>query len=315
VCSDDELVKGELDLVRRIGLELNCGSARPPWPVPFGDDMAGLSAGADDLLWTADMLMDGVDFESNHHQWYDIGRKAMAVNLSDCAAMAAAPVAAIAAVALQDTLSMSDALALVRGARDCAARYGCPLVGGDTNSWAHPTVVSISVAARPEGKRKPILRSGARPRDRVYVTGKLGGSILGRHMTFEPRIDTALAISRELAPRAMIDISDGLSLDLWRVLEASGCGATLDGAALDAAVHADAVRLSKLDGKPPRDHALHDGEDYELIVFVPPDAPEEACRRLGLLPLGATTPEKSLILREGDGRRVEVEPRGWEHFR
>ncbi|MFQ6048767.1 MAG: AIR synthase related protein, partial [Phycisphaerae bacterium] len=96
-------------------------------PVGFGNDMAGLGSGCGGLLWTTDMLMDGVDFESHKHTWYQIGHKAMAVNLSDCAAAAAIPVAALCAVALNDRLSMDQALELFRGARECAADFDCPI--------------------------------------------------------------------------------------------------------------------------------------------------------------------------------------------
>ena len=314
--------KGELELIRRLSRELAATAAEgrsppggEPAAVPFGDDMAALQPGDPNLLWTTDMLMDGVDFDSARQRWYDIGRKAMAANLSDCAAMAAVPVAALCAVALSNGLSMDDALDLLRGARDCGMRFGCPLVGGDTNSWDQPTVISIAIAARTEAGRRPVQRCGARPDDRIFVSGPVGGSILGRHLSFEPRIETALAINRQLDPHAMIDISDGLAIDLWRVLEASGCGAVLDASSLKAAIHPDAVRLAAQDGVTPREHALYDGEDFELIVFLPPEVPTDACRRLGLLPLGHATRDRRFLLRERDGRRVEIERRGWEHFR
>jgi thiamine-monophosphate kinase len=229
--------------------------------------------------------------------------------------MAAVPLAALYAVSLSNRLSMDEALDLFRGARDCGMRFGCPLVGGDTNSWDQPTVISIAVAAQTEAGRRPVLRSGARPDDRIFVTGPLGGSILGRHLSFEPRIQTALDISRQLAPHAMIDISDGLAIDLWRILEASRCGALLEAAALEAAIHPDAVRLSAQDGLAPRDHALHDGEDFELIVCLSADTTTETWQRLGLWPLGWVTTDDRLLLRESDGRCLEIDPHGWEHFR
>ena len=315
-----ENAKSESELIRRLRQELMPsplraaapGAAR--LPADFVDDMAALG-GADGLLWTVDMLMDGVDFESGHHPWGDIGRKAMAVNLSDCAAMATRPIAALCAVALSDSLSMDDAVELIRGAHEFGLRFGCPVVGGDTNSWTQPTAISITVAAKPEEGRSAVRRDGARMGDRVYVSGRVGGSLLGRHMLCEPRIDLALELNRRLEPHAMIDISDGLALDLWRILEASGCGATLDGEAVDAVIHADAHLMSQHDGRPARAHALHDGEDFELIVVLPPNVERSDAVGFGLLPIGEIDCPAGLHLREADGRVCPVERSGWEHFR
>jgi thiamine-monophosphate kinase len=312
----DPVQRGEIELVRRLRALLNPPFQGPGGPlVPFGDDMSLLVPGPPPLLWTVDMLMDGVDFMSVEHSWHAIGRKAMAVNLSDCAAMGATPVAALCAVSLSNALSMDDALDLVRGAHELGVRFACPLVGGDTNSWDAPTVISISIAARCDSGQAPVRRDGARPGDRIWLTGQVGGSLLGRHMTFEPRIATGLQISLQLAPHAMIDISDGLALDLGRILEASGCGAVLEEAALEAAIHPDARRLAEQDQRSPRDHALHDGEDFELIAVLPASAPAQECERLQLLPLGRIIAESGLWLATVFGQRESIPMRGWEHFR
>lgn len=305
--------RGELEFLRRLRPLLAGSETRSDMAVPFGDDMAGLP---DDpgLLWTVDMLMDGVDFDSARHGWHAIGRKAMAANLSDCAAMGVQPVAALCAVALHDRLPMDDALALHTGAHEMGLRYNCPVVGGDTNSWAHPTAISITVAARALPDWPPVRRNGARPGDRIWLTGPVGGSILGRHMTFEPRVELGLELNRRLRPTAMIDISDGLALDLSRVLDASGCGAVIDPTALEAAVHADALQLAAQDGRPAREHALYDGEDFELIAVLPPETTAQDCRALGLLPLGVIISEAGLFLEER-GQRIPLAIRGWEHFR
>ena len=306
--------RGERALLRRLHEMLKHASPAGSG-VPFGDDMAALTGDDRSLLWTVDMLMAGVDFVSAQHSWAAIGRKALAVNLSDCAAMAVQPVAALCAIALCNELTMDDAAEILRGARDCGDAYDCPIVGGDTNSWDSPTVISISVAGRVPSGSSPVRRDGAKPGDQVWLTGPVGGSILGRHMTFEPRIATALEINRRLAPHAMIDISDGLALDLGRILEASGCGAVLDARRLEPAIHADARRLAAADGQAARDHALHDGEDFELIAVLPAESPEAECAALGLLPLGEITAEHGFLLDEGDGNRCPIPVRGWEHFR
>ncbi len=299
--------RGERELLRRLSRLLPPAASES---VPFGDDMAGVPG--TDLLWTTDMLMDGIDFDSRVHGWAAIGRKAMAVNLSDCAAMGATPVAALAAVALNDSTTMDDALELLAAVQACGAEFGCPLVGGDTNSWSAPLVISISMAARCERPSGPVRRDGARPGDRVWLTGRVGGSILGRHLTFTPRVELGRRIGRELNPHAMIDISDGLALDLDRLLEASGCGAVLEGECLAAAIHPDAVELSRRDGRSALEHALHDGEDFELIAALPPDS-DAAARGLGLIPIGRFVSKAGVWLENGAARR-RVAPRGWEHF-
>lgn len=302
--------RGEIALISLI--EKHLGPSASAAEVPFGDDMAAIP-GAAELIWTTDMLMDGTDFDSRSHSWHAIGRKAMAVNLSDCAAMAAQPVAALCAVALNNRMSLEDGAMLV-GAADAFGRsHGCPVIGGDTNSWDSPTVIAITVIARLPGA--PILRSGGRPGDSVFLTGPVGGSLLGRHITFEPRVREALAIRAQLHPRALIDISDGLSLDLWRICEASRCGALIDEAALHAAIHPDAALRSRETGRTPLDHALSDGEDFELIVALDPAADEARCRAVGLRRIGILTPERELRMRHDDGRTTPIEPRGWEHFR
>ncbi|MEP0845345.1 MAG: thiamine-monophosphate kinase [Phycisphaerae bacterium] len=306
--------RGERELLARLRRELARQTIQPAAAVPFGDDMAALDPADPRLLWTTDMLMDGVDFRSAEHGWFDVGWKCMAVNLSDCAAMAARPVGALCAVALSNALTMDDALRLLQGLRECGEQYGCPLVGGDTNSWDQPTVIAVTVAGRIDPGTPPVLRSGARPGDWVYVTGPVGGSILGRHLHPCPRVREALEISRTLAPAAMIDISDGLAIDLSRVCEESGCGADLDATRLDAAVHEDAHRLASQTGRTAREHALEDGEDFELIVVLRAPPPDADRKRFGLLPLGRMVAEAGLFLRVADGSRAPLIPRGWEHF-
>lgn len=280
--------------------------------LPFGDDMA---SAADGLLWTADMIMDGIDFDSRSHSWRDIGRKAMAVNLSDCAAMAARPVSALVAVALCEKICMDDAVELLRGCRDCAKAFGCVITGGDTNSWANPSVISVTILGRVPAGRTPVRRDGAKPGDRLFVSGPLGGSILGRHLTFEPRVELALRAAESLPLHAMIDISDGLSVDLTHLATASGCGAEVSERLLRAAIHDDARRLATTTGRLPIEHALHDGEDFELLMALDGAVSDEAAAALGLLPLGGFFAGQGVRLNREGGGSTPIEPRGWEHFR
>jgi thiamine-monophosphate kinase len=272
---------------------------------PAGDDMAVLTWNASDLLLVAvDQVIDQVHFDSRVHSPRQIGRKVMNRNLSDCAAMACLPAGAVAAVALPQGCGLDYARELYLGMKEAADRFACPIVGGDTGSWPGKLVCSVTILGKSAGT-KPILRSTAQIGDFVYVTGPLGGSILGRHMDFLPRIELA----RELASRhritAMIDISDGLSRDLGHVCHDSRLGARLDGSAIP--VHPDALRLSGKDGRPALEHALHDGEDHELLFTS-----SEEIHVTGITRIGQTVPGSDLTLLVG-GEERELRPGAWEH--
>src|SRR5688572_12073415 len=179
-----------------------------------GDDLAILCLQQDDLLLAGgDQVLDGVHFDLTKHSARDVGRKAMNRNLSDCAAMACLPAAAIATVALPRSAGLGFAQELYLGLRDAAEAFDCAIVGGDTATWDGKLALSVMILGRSAGIT-PITRAGAKPGDGIYVTGPLGGSILGRHMTFTPRIKEARQLAQSAKITSMIDISDGLSRDL-----------------------------------------------------------------------------------------------------
>lgn len=274
--------------------------------VPPGDDLAALRWDADDLLLVGvDQVLDGVHFDSATHAPDAIGRKVMNRNLSDCAAMACLPVAAVVSVALPTDAGLDYARQLYKGLADAGAAFDCPIVGGDTGSWAGKLVLSVTIIGRSAGV-EPVTRHGAGPDQTIYVTGPLGGSILGRHMTFTPRVHEARKLAASGRVTAMIDLSDGLSRDLGHICAQSHVGAILDPAAIP--VHDDAVKLSARSGWRAVEHALHDGEDHELLFAfdgeLPPDLPG--------IKIGTTTTDPAIRLRAGE-RDIPLEPRGWEH--
>ncbi len=285
-------------------------------PIQIGDDMGGVRVGSPVVLVTADMLMDGVDFRTGEHSPQQIGRKALACSLSDCAAMAVMPLAAAVSVALPNAWSIEQAQQLYEGMTPLMEQYHCPLAGGDTNSWDQPLVVDVMVLAQPFPRIAPVRRSGAKLGDGLYVSGPLGGSLLGRHLTFEPRVGEARRLAETLGGdlHAMLDISDGLAIDCSRLCEASSVGAEIDAAALTGGViHADAEAMAKRDGRSPLEHALHDGEDFELLAACArtDDVIETAASRW--TPIGRIVESGLWLVR--NGRREPLEPRGWEHFK
>lgn len=286
--------------------------------VGLGDDAAVLDlADSPDCVLSVDLLSDGVDFVLAEAGPRRVGRKALAVNLSDLAAMAARPLAAVVALLLPRKSGSRIAREMYEGMLPLAEKYGVAMAGGDTNSWDGPLAVSITVLGA-AGARGPLRRSGAVAGDLLAVTGPLGGSILGRHLDFEPRVAESLWLHDQVELHAGIDISDGLAIDLSRLCEESGCGAELRADRIP--IHDDARRLAASQSGPsaadPLDHALGDGEDFELLLALPREAIEKlrALDRGNMLHvIGRCTAEPGLRLIAADGRSEPLEPRGWQH--
>jgi len=290
----------------------------PPHPrlrLGVGDDAAILQLAQDArCVVTSDMLNDGVDFLWDQCDGPLAGRKSLAVNLSDLAAMAARPLAAVVSLALPRRNALEVACQLYEGLLPLAAEFGVAIAGGDTNVWDGPLAISITAIGEVT-ERGPLLRSGARPGDAILVTGRFGGSLMGRHFRFTPRVREALLLNERYALHAGIDVSDGLSLDLSRLAQESGCGAVLELEAVP--IHDAAYRIAAGGGATPCEHALGDGEDFELILAVPA---EEATRLLADQPLnvplsriGSFIAEPGLYRAQADGRRQPLPPRGYEH--
>ena len=278
-----------------------------------GDDAAVLRPPSRAQLITTDMLLDGSCFLLAEAGPYRVGRKAMAVNLSDIAAMAGVPVAAVVSVGLPRDGGADLAQELDRGLRAEADAFGVALVGGDTNSWTGPLAISVTLLGEAT-ERGPVLRSGARVGDWIMVTGPLGGSILGHHLDFTPRVREALRLHECADLHAMIDISDGLAKDLHHLCEESQCGAVLNAAAIP--ISAAAVELASRDGRPALDHALSDGEDFELVFAVTPEEGERLLREQPVT--GMTLYQIGEFIAEGywlerGGVREALEPKGYEH--
>jgi len=271
--------------------------------VPPGDDLAAISWPAGELLLVGvDQVLDGVHFDSAIHTPRQIGRKVMNRNLSDCAAMACLPAAAVTTAALPKGVGLDYAKDLYLGLRDAADPFDFPIIGGDTASWNGRLVLTVTILGRSAGIT-PITRSGAKVGDDIYVTGPLGGSILGRNMIFEPRVK----LGRELAAtgnvHAMIDISDGLSRDLEHICQLSQVGAEID--AVSIPIHGDAHKMN--DNLSPLDHALNDGEDHELLFAgqlkaLPP----------GVVRIGRIVGGSQIKILDKNGSRPLVAG-GWEH--
>ena len=257
----------EFELIRGLIHASAAGMAADPRVrVGPGDDLAVLNVGDRALLAGVDQVLDGVHFslaalrrdEADPLYW--VARKAVNRNLSDVAAMAAVPLAVLAAVSLPramppgDAARLSEALDQVAG----AGPFPCRCVGGDISVWDGPLTLSVTVLATADGV-EPVLRTGAEPGDRLYVTGTLGDTLrTGHHLRFEPRLEVARRLASDAAtrPTAMLDLSDGLAGDLAHLTD-------------HAVIHAERLPLR---GAADWRAAVSDGEDHELLLAVPAGA-------------------------------------------
>jgi thiamine-monophosphate kinase len=280
---------------------------RTKFPIGIGDDMAQIRLPrGNSVLITTDILLDGVHFDTKKATLEQIGYKSMAASLSDCAAMATIPLAAVVSVALPRNFGAARLKRLHKGILIAAKKYNCPLIGGDMTSWTKPLAVSVAMLSVP-GKTKPVKRSTAKTGDVICVTGTLGGSIVKKHLEFEPRLKESLTIAQGGA-NSMMDISDGLSTDLNHICRLSKKGAI---------VYADRIPISK--NAKGLIAALNDGEDFELLFTIPQKKLERLKKhrhfKVKLTAIGKITTEKSVKIKMPYGKVVELLAGGYDHLR
>jgi thiamine-monophosphate kinase len=295
---------GETELVQYFAARGKLNRAK--FPIGIGDDMAQIKLPkGNSVLITTDMLLDGVHFDTKKATLEQIGYKSMAASLSDCAAMATIPLAVVVSVGLPRNFGAGKLKRLHKGILIAAKKYNCPLVGGDMTSWNKPLAISVSMLSV-QGKTKPIQRSTAKASDVICVTGTLGGSLAGKHLTFEPRIKEALAIA-EAGANSMMDISDGLSTDLNHICRLSKKGAI---------VYADKIPVSK--NSKTLNNALNDGEDFELLFTMPQNKFEQLKKhwrfKVKLTAIGKITGGASVEIKMPGGKIVDLKLGGYDHL-
>lgn len=299
----------------------------------IGDDCAVLRlAPGQESLVTTDFSLEGIHFRRDWHPAESVGHRCLARGLSDIAAMGGEPVAAFLSLALPRGLAQSWVGRFAGSLISLGEKYGVTLAGGDTAESPDGILADIIVVGTvPKGKS--VLRSGARPGDRIFVSGELGGSAAAvvrmkmkmraqpkkrlnprdypRHFYPEPRVGLGCVLREKGLASAMIDISDGLSTDLAHLCEESGVGAELDAARIPRARAGKPAREVDLD------LALHGGEDYELLFTarrgksVPSQIAGVSLTQIGQI----TRRRKILVLNSKKSIACELVPRGWEHFK
>jgi thiamine-monophosphate kinase len=294
----------------------------------IGDDCAVLRLRPDhECLVTTDFTLEGIHFRRDWHSPESVGHRCLARGLSDIAAMGGEPVAVFLSLALPRDVPQSWVKAFSRSLISLAGKFGATLAGGDTAESPHGILADIVVVGSvPEGKA--ILRSGARPGDRIYVSGELGGSAAAvsqmkkrpkrklnprdhaRHFFPEPRVELGRILREKGLASAMIDTSDGLSTDLAHICEESGVAAE---------IQAEVIPRASV-GKPAHevdlDFALHGGEDYQLLFTARPN--KRVPSRIAGVPItliGHVMRGRKIFLTNRNGVGYELESKGWEHFR
>ena len=293
----------------------------------IGDDCAVLTllAGRDSLV-TTDFTLEGIHFRRDWHPPESVGHRCLTRGLSDIAAMGGEPVAVFLSLALPHDLPQSWVGRFARSLISLAAKHGATLAGGDTAESPDGILADIIVTGTaPKGKA--ILRSGAKPGDRIYVSGELGGSAAAivrmrggrkkvkprdyvRHFYPEPRVEVGRVLREKKLASAMIDTSDGLSTDLAHICEESRVGAEIDSSLIPRASVGNPAREVDLD------LALHGGEDYELLFTVRPGKPvPRHIAGVAITQIGVITGTRGIFVRNPKGVGYELHARGWEHFR
>lgn len=279
--------------------------------IAVGDDACLLAVSDIETVVTTDTLCDQVHFDINQHSLHRIGRKCLAVSVSDVLAMGAQPTQALLTFFFPKSLSLEDAQEIYCGAESLALTHDVQIVGGDTNRYEGPLIVGSTLFGK-VSKSRCWRIDGAQIGDSILVTGELGGSIQGKHLDFVPRTDWVQDVSKNFSIHAATDISDSLSLDLDYLLKQSQKGGEIiaDRIPVSAAAH----RLSKQTSKSPLEHALGDGEDFELLFCVSKETAEAITHTYPneLTEIGYVTDQPGLVLVDGTQRRA-LKPSGYIH--
>jgi thiamine-monophosphate kinase len=318
---------GEFGLIRRLASLMGEPGDGEVWA---GDDTAVLRAPAGTILFTADLLVEGVHFDLALTGPEDLGWKAIAVNASDAAAMGGTPRRALASLGLPPTVEVEWLETLYAGMRQCCVAYDMAVAGGDI-SRSPCLVISVALLGNPAG-RLVVPRSGARTGDAVCVTGGLGASAAGldllrtgrsglapnlvrAHLRPVPRVREAEVLRRHL-PTAMIDVSDGFAADLGHICDASGVGVVVE---VDRLPVFDPAGLEL--ARSPLDLALGGGEDYELCFTIPRERAEAAAAAVTEA-TGTPVTVVGEVVEASRGRRLvrggveaDLEVAGWDHLR
>ena len=305
----------------------------------IGDDTAVIKIDENRVqLLTCDIQVEDQHFQLDQISPYQLGRRAMAVNLSDIAAMGGTPRYALISLGIPPSFPLSDFETLIQGMREQLDEFSAHVIGGNLSGTSEKLVIDITLIGEARHNRF-LTRSGARVRDRIFVTGTLGASSAGYYLLkkfglqypekFEqlvqshlqpiPRIELGRQIAATGMATAMIDISDGLASDLNHICQMSGVGAELYQSQIPVIEHS--IEIEKITGKSFQDLMLHASEDYELLFTLKKDANINLIKKISTQYNLAIT-EIGRIVTKSEGyhlitqnkEKIPIKPTGWDHF-
>lgn len=297
---------GEIGLIHRLTKNLKQDKSVIKGP---GDDAAVIEwTSKKYLLMTSDILVEDIHFRRSSATPYQIGWKAMVRNISDIAAMGGLPRYATISMALPSKTALSYADGIYKGIKSSAKQFGVNVVGGDLSS-SENIVIDIALLGEVE-KDRLVRRSGANAGDLILLTGTVGGSSKGKHLDFVPRVEASRLITEKYSVSSMIDVSDGLLIDLWRILDASGVGAKIHQSIIPLSSHARSF-----------DRAVREGEDFELLFTMSNNEARKfftkmlAKMKTPVTLIGEITRKRDgyRLIRE-DGKTEKIKTDGYLHF-
>jgi len=330
---------GEFGLIDRIR-KLLPETSRKELMIGMGDDTAAIQIDENRaLLLTCDIQVEGQHFQTEHLSFYQLGKRAMAVNLSDIAAMGGTPTFALVSMGLPDSLALTDFEQLIRGLADQLSQFSASIIGGNLTRIEKKLIIDITLVGEARLSQL-VTRSGAKPGDRIFVSGKLGVAAAGlslmekygknypgdfkdfvdKHVQPIPRIETGRRIAQSGFATAMIDLSDGLASDLFHICTMSRVGATIYQHRLPLPPGID--KIARLTGTPAIKLALYAGEDYELLFTVKAGTPQSWISSLAqesgiaITEIGQIVPDEAgYVLIDPQGNSLPLQPTGWDHFK
>ena len=330
---------GEFNLIDRLKKILPAADL-PEILVGIGDDTAVIQVNQQEVwLITCDIQIEGRHFRLENTSYYDLGKRSMAVNLSDIAAMGGQPAFALVSLGLSPDITVNNYDSLFEGMRDQLAEFNAHIIGGNLAKSDTNLIIDITLIGKTASDQF-IRRRGASAGDLIYVTGTLGDSGAGlallekfgteyprkyeplvqAHVSPKPRVDIGIKLAENHLATAMIDVSDGVAGDLYHICETSKVGAVIDLEKMPFSRDIpEILQLCKLNLE---DLLLHSGEDYELLFTVSPDTNPALLEQLSRdfsIPVShigtIVSAEDGYKIRDGSGKMRDLKPGGWDHFK
>ncbi|MEW6555773.1 MAG: thiamine-phosphate kinase [Elusimicrobiota bacterium] len=318
---------GEFGLIEKIRKKkLSSGTHNDNVIVSIGDDCAVIKSKNENLLFTTDTLVENIHFSQKYYSFFDIGYKALSVNLSDIAAMGGVPLYCLVTVGLPPSVKVAGIDALYKGLKKLATEFNVDIIGGDTVKSPACIIISITLIGK-QNYGAGILRSGAKPGDIIFTTGTFGDSAAGlyllqkkfkgyeelkkKHLRPYPKVKEGLFIAKSGFATAMIDSSDGFDKSVRFICQESkvGCEIYLDKIPVSTSLNAFTSHFTLHTSH----FVLFGGEEYELLFTVSPSKKSYFCKRF--YEVGKITKNRKIIYLDSNNKKISLQDNGYDHFK